>query len=41
MGNTMLPPRIEARIQMVRGLKVMVDADLADLYGVSTKRLNE
>ena len=34
-------PRIETRIQVVRGLKVMVDADLADLYGVSTKRLNE
>jgi hypothetical protein len=41
MNNTMLPPRIEACIQMVRGLKVMVDSDLADLYGVSTKRLNE
>jgi hypothetical protein len=41
MNHTMLPPRIEACIQRVRGLKVMVDSDLADLYGVSTKRLNE
>jgi hypothetical protein len=34
-------PRIEARIQIVRHLRVMVDADLAALYGVPTKRLNE
>ncbi|MES3024339.1 MAG: ORF6N domain-containing protein [Pseudomonadota bacterium] len=33
--------RIESRILLVRGLKVMIDADLAQLYGVSTKRLNE
>ena len=26
---------------MIRGRKVMLDADLAKLYGVSTKRLNE
>lgn len=26
---------------MLRGEKVILDADLADLYGVSTKRLNE
>ncbi|MDP3253200.1 MAG: ORF6N domain-containing protein [Hydrogenophaga sp.] len=34
-------PRIEARIQVVRGLRVMIDADLAALFGVPTKRLNE
>jgi len=34
-------PGIETRIQMMRGIKVMVDADLAKLYGVTTKRLNE
>jgi len=34
-------PRIEARIQIVRALRVMVDADLAEIYGVPTKRLNE
>lgn len=32
---------IESRIFYVRGKKVMVDADLAVLYGVPTKRLNE
>ena len=26
---------------MIRGQKVMMDRDLAGLYGVSTKRLNE
>ena len=26
---------------MVRGHKVLLDSDLAELYGVSTKRLNE
>ena len=39
-ANTLVP-RIEGRIQVVRGLRVMIDADLADLYGVPTKRLNE
>jgi hypothetical protein len=32
---------IERRIYLIRGQKVMIDADLAELYGVSTKRLNE
>lgn len=32
---------IESRILMIRGQKVMIDADLATLYGVPTKRLNE
>ena len=36
-----LAARIEARIHMVRGERVMLDADLAALYGVPTKRLNE
>lgn len=30
-----------SRILLLRGNKVMLDTDLADLYGVSTKRLNE
>ena len=34
-------PGIETRIQVMRGIKVMIDADLAALYGVTTKRLNE
>jgi phage regulator Rha-like protein len=33
--------RIESRILLVRGRKVIFDSDLAELYGVSTKRLNE
>jgi hypothetical protein len=32
---------IAARIQFVRGQKVLLDADLAALYGVQTRRLNE
>ncbi len=32
---------IESRIQLIRGQKVMLDTDLAELYGVETKRLNE
>ncbi len=32
---------IDKRILTIRGLKVMLDADLAELYGVTTKRLNE
>jgi hypothetical protein len=33
--------KIEQRILLVRGEKVIIDADLADFYGVPTKRLNE
>ena len=33
--------RIENRIVLIRGHKVMIDADLAELYGVETRRLNE
>ena len=33
--------RIEQAILLVRGEKVILDADLAALYGVTTKRLNE
>lgn len=36
-----LAPPIEARILWLRGEKVLLDADLAELYGVPTKRLNE
>jgi hypothetical protein len=34
-------PAIEHRIFVVRGRQVMLDEDLADLYGVETKRLVE
>jgi hypothetical protein len=33
--------RIERAIYLVRGEKVMLDSDLAALYGVSTARLNQ
>lgn len=32
---------VESRILTIRGQKVILDADLAVLYGVTTKRLNE
>ena len=33
--------QITTKIFLIRGLKVMIDRDLAKLYGVETKRLNE
>ena len=33
--------RIECAILLIRGQKVLLDADLAELYGVTTSRLNE
>ena len=41
--STALVPRerIERRILVVRGEKVLLDSDLAELDGVTTKRLNE
>ena len=33
--------RVERTIFVLRGQKVILDADLAKLYGVTTKRLNE
>jgi hypothetical protein len=35
------PERIADRIHVVRSLRVMLDADLAALYGVPVRRLNE
>lgn len=34
-------PYIERRIYVIRGQKVMLDSDLAEMYQVPTKRLNE
>ncbi len=34
-------PGIESRIFLIRGHRVLFDSDLALMYGVSTKRLNE
>jgi hypothetical protein len=40
--RALIPPeRIGQKILLVRGHKVLVDADLAEVYGVTTKRLNE
>lgn len=36
-----IPGAIERRIHLVRGERVMIDSDLAMLYDVSAKRLNE
>ena len=33
--------KIEQRILLIRGEKVIIDTDLAEFYGVQTKRLNE
>ena len=32
---------LKSRIHTIRGVKVMLDADLAEIYGYSTKRFNE
>jgi hypothetical protein len=41
MGEILPIERVENRIFLIRGQKVMLDRDLAQLYGVLTKRLNE
>jgi hypothetical protein len=33
--------KVDSKIRILRGQKVILDADLAELYGVSVKRLNE
>lgn len=35
------PSQIQRTILIIRGQKVMIDKDLAELYGVETRRLNE
>lgn len=39
--NRMLESKIIERIYIIRGMKVMLDKDLAEMYGVPTHRLNE
>lgn len=44
MGTTralVLVEKVESRIHTIRGQRVILDADLAALYGVSTKVLNQ
>jgi hypothetical protein len=39
--SIVLIERVQSRIQVIRGQKVIIDSDLAAMYGVTTKRLNE
>ena len=42
ISKSLIPvEHIQSRILLIRGHKVIIDADLAELYGVTTKRLNE
>jgi hypothetical protein len=40
-SEQILIERIENKILLIRGQKVILDRDLAELYGVETRRLNE
>jgi hypothetical protein len=40
-SSVVVPQSIDHRIYLIRGERVMLDRDLASLYGVTTKRLNE
>ncbi len=42
MNDITLPAEVIAsKIHLIRGMKVMLDRDLAEMYGVETKRLKE
>lgn len=41
MSTTRSLTKIEEGIHLIRGQRVMLDSDLAEIYGVSTRRLNE
>src|SRR5438046_7360637 len=41
MASNRKMTNIESAIHLVRGQRVMLDSDLAAIYGVTTKRLNE
>lgn len=41
MGSLILQEKVEKKILLIRGKKVMLDIDLADLYQVKTKVLNQ
>jgi hypothetical protein len=40
-SNPMMPEQIEQVILLIRGQRVILDRDLAALYGVETKNLNK
>ena len=39
--TNLMPLHIESRMLTVRGVRIIIDADLAELYGVPNKRFNE
>jgi hypothetical protein len=39
--SIVLVEHVQSKILFIRGEKVILDSDLAGLYGVATKRLNE
>lgn len=41
MENEISTLQIEKKIFVIRGVQVMIDRDIAELYGVETRRLNE
>ena len=41
MENEITPILVESKIFMIRGKQIMIDHDLAELYGVETKRITE
>ncbi|MDD7534196.1 MAG: ORF6N domain-containing protein [Treponema sp.] len=41
MENEISNLQIEKKIFVIRGMQVMIDRDIAELYGVETRRLNE
>jgi hypothetical protein len=41
MRKSVVPEQIASTILVLRGYRVLLDAELAALYGVTTKRLNE
>lgn len=41
MESIIVPSLAERRILIIRGHKVMLDVDLAEMYGIPTKRLKE
>ena len=41
MANELQGVQIQSKILVIRGQQVMIDRDLAEMYGVETRRLNE
>ena len=40
-GGELVVQKVESMIMGIRGENVILDADVAELYGVETKRINE